>query len=295
VTTEIPPFYVVGPTGSGKSDFAEALAQVTGGEIVNADAYQIYRGLPVLTACPSTASRAAVRHHLYEVVPPERICDAGRYLDLARPVLAGIVSRGKLPIVTGGSGLYVKALTHGLNEAPGSDPALRRQLDQLTPGELQGLLRRLDPVSAASITPENRRYVQRAVEVCLIARQPASSLRQAWANDPPGLRGVCLVRPRAELHLRIHHRVRAMWQSGALEEVRAVGEWSTTSSKAIGVAEIREFLQGNVSREACIAAIETATRRYAKRQITWFRRERWLTPIDAASSALAVAKNAGLL
>lgn len=289
------PFYIVGPTGSGKSDFAEALANVTGGEIVNADAYQIYQGLPILTAMPSAATRAAVPHHLYEVLSPGLACDAGHYLELAHPILAELLSRGKLPIITGGSGLYVKALTHGLNEAPRSDPALRLQLDQLTPGELRQLLQRLDPVSGASIAPGNRRYIQRAVEISLLAGQPASSLRQTWTTDPPGLQGVVLMPPREDLHKRIHLRTLTMWDQGVVAEVQSVPEWSPTSAKAIGVAEIRQFLRGSMTREACIESIETATRHYAKRQMTWFRRERWLTPVCGPPNAIEIAARAGLL
>ncbi len=289
------PFYVVGPTGSGKSDFAEALARVTEGEIVNADAYQIYRGLPILTACPSLPAREEIPHHLYEVLPPDQPCDAGRYLDLALPILSGIAARGKLPIVTGGSGLYIKALTHGLNEAPASDPALRRQLDQLSRGELAQLLGRFDPASAASIEPRNRRYIQRAVEISLLVGKPASSLRQAWTADPPELRGVCLVRPREELHERIRRRTLAMLRLGAIDEVRSVTSWSATSAKAIGVAEIQRLLADEISESECVEAMAMATRRYAKRQMTWFRREKWLTPVTGETSAIEIATAANLL
>ena len=295
------PFYIVGPTGSGKSDFAIALARVTGGAIVNADAFQLYRGLPVVTACPDSALWPDVPHHLYEVLSPDQTCDAGRYLSLAIPVLRELASRNRLPIVVGGSGLYVKALTHGLSDAPASHPGLRASLDHLTRGELIRLLAKLDPLSAASIEPGNRRYLQRAVEITLLARKPASELREAWTEDPPGLRGVILNRPREELHDRIHRRALAMLRGGAIEEVRSIASWSSTASKAIGVREIQSLLRGEIDEARCLSAIEISTRRYAKRQASWFRRESWLTSVNVSANggteaqAIEIARSAGLL
>jgi len=289
------PVYLVGPTGSGKSDLALQLARLTGGEIVNADAFQLYHGLPVLTASPSPADCAAVPHHLYGVLSPEETCHAGRYLELARPVLADIAARGVLPIVVGGSGLYIKALTHGLSEAPASQPGLRARLDQLSQGELSRILIHLDPAATATIAGGNRRYIQRAVEISLLAGRPASSLRESWTADPPGLRGLFLIRSRQQLHERIHRRTEAMLQQGAIDEVTAVRKWSATSEKAIGAREIQQLTRGEIDQAACIAAIDLATRRYAKRQMTWFRREHWLLPVTEETGALEIASFARLL
>ena len=290
------PFYVTGPTGSGKSDLALELARITGGEVVNADAFQLYRGLPILTACPSPQAYREVPHHLYEVLGPEESCDAGRYLALATPVLAEISARGRVPIVVGGSGLYLKALTHGLGEPPPSQAALRGCLDQLSRGELSQILARIDPVSAATIEPANRRYRQRAVEISLLARRPASTLREAWTSDPVGLRGILVTRQRDELHTRILRRAQAMLEGGAIAEVTDIAAWSGTASKAIGVREIQAFLRGEMDREACALAIAIATRQYAKRQRPWFRREQWLTTWDAdlPPTAMEIARLVGL-
>jgi tRNA dimethylallyltransferase len=289
-----PVVFVVGPTAVGKTVRALDLARLLGGEIVNADAFQLYRGLPTLTACPSPDERALVPHHLFEVLSPAETCDAGRYLELARPVLADLAGRGKAAVIVGGSGLYVKALTHGLEDTPPSDPELRARLDALSHGEILRLLSRIDPASLASLGPHNRRYLQRAVEITLTARNPASSLRRAWNQTPSGLRGVLLERPREELAERIARRVDAMLAGDAVREVAAVTAWSSTSSRAIGVREIQALRRGETGLEECAEAIRAATRRYAKRQLTWFRRERWLCPTPAAASSIEVARALGL-
>jgi len=244
---------------------------------------------------PLPAACADVPHHLYGVLSPEETCHACRYSELARPVLADIAARGGMPIVVGGSGLYIKALTHGLSEAPASNPALRARLDQLSQGELCRILTRLDPAATSTIAGGNRRYIQRAVEISLLAGKPASSLRESWAADPPGLHGVFLIRSREQLHERIYRRTEAMLQNGAIDEVTAVRNWSATSEKAIGARDIQQLIRGEIDQAACIASIDLATRRYAKRQMTWFRRERWLVPVTEETGAKEIARFAGLL
>lgn len=275
------PIYIAGPTGSGKSDVAIRLAEKVGGEIVNADAFQIYAELRVITARPSREDEERVPHHLYGVLSCAETCDASRYTALAKPIIAEIAGRGKTPIIVGGSGLYIKALTHGLQDAPPGDPEVRAELDALTLQQLQDRLRELDPASADRIDPQNRRYVQRAVEICLVTGQTASEARKAWESDDPSLRGVILTRPREELYERINQRVHLMINEGAIEEVSAVEAWSETAVKAIGVREIQQLLKGEIDRAECIAQIQQASRRYAKRQMTWFNREKWLTSISA--------------
>ncbi len=279
------PIFVCGPTASGKSAFALHLAETCGGEIVNADAFQLYRGLETLTAAPDSTDRARLPHHLYGVIGPDARMDAGSYLRLARPVIAEIIGRGKIPVITGGSGLYLKFLTHGPSPLPAGDPALRAELDARTLEELVAELQRLDPVEASRTDLQNRRYVTRALEICLLSGRPASTLRDQWAAATAAvagnLRGFLLERPREELHRRIAARTRSMLDGGAVQEVAALPDASATCRKAIGFQEIRALVDGKTNRPACEEAINIATRQYAKRQETWFRRETWLQPIPA--------------
>jgi tRNA dimethylallyltransferase len=276
----VPPFYLCGPTASGKSALAIELATQLDGEIVNADAFQLYRGLEIVSAAPSSAEQGSVPHHLYGVLDPTESADAGSYLRLALPVIAEIQSRGKTPIVTGGSGLYLKFLTHGPAPLPTGDAALRAELDARPLADLVAQLAALDPVEASRTDLHNRRFVSRALEICLLTGSPASTLRDGWeaktAAISATLRGSVIRRPRAELHARIARRTQIMLDSGALAEVAALTAVSANCEKAIGFREIRALLAGEIDRPTCEELINAATRQYAKRQETWFRRETWL-------------------
>lgn len=273
------PLYICGPTASGKSGAALAVARALGGEIVNADAFQLYRGLETLTAAPTAAERGQVPHHLYGVLDPTESCDAARYRELALPVLEDLARRGVRPLVVGGSGLYLKFLSHGPSDLPPGDPELRRELDREPLAALYLRLAELDPETAATIDRHNPRYVQRALEICLLSGRPASELRGSFRKDPAGLRGLVLSWPPEELDRRIRTRTRAMLDGGAIEEVAALPDGAGTAAKAIGVPEIRAHLAGGLTRDECGERLVIATRQYAKRQRTWFRRERWLTPV----------------
>lgn len=281
------PFFLTGPTASGKSAVAVLLAERLGGEIVNADAFQLYEGMDLLTAKPSPAELARVPHHLYSVLPAGELCDAQRYRELALPVLADIAARGRTPIVVGGSGLYLKALSHGLAELPPADPVLRAELATWSLETKRTKLLELDPDAAANVPLANPRYVERALEICLLTGQPQSQLRQTFAHVQPLGSGVTLDLPRAELHGRIRRRLLAMVDAGLLDEVRALPEIGPTAARAIGLRELRAHLAGELSLEEALAAMETATRRYAKRQLTWFRRETWLQSICLPAGATA--------
>ena len=274
------PIYICGATASGKSALAIDIARGHDGEIVNADAFQLYRGLEILTAAPDAAQLAAVPHHLYGVLDPAESIDAGKYLRLARPVIEEIQSRGKTPVVTGGSGLYLKFLTHGPAPLPRGDAAMRAELDARPLDDLVAQLRALDPVEAERTALQNRRYVSRALEICLLTGKRASDLRDQGsartAEVEAGLRGIWIGRPRDELHARIALRTRAMLDGGALDEVVSLTNPGPNCQKIIGFREIQDHLAGLTTRAGCEEAINTATRQYAKRQETWFRRERWL-------------------
>ena len=282
MTDDLPqPFHICGPTASGKSALALAMANELDGEIVNADAFQLYRGLEIVSAAPSLEERAGVPHHLFGVLDPAAPMDAGRYLRLALPVIREIQARGKTPVVTGGSGLYLKFLTHGPAPLPAGDAELRAQLDARPLEDLVAELVSLDPVEAARTALKNRRFVSRALEICLLTGGKASALRDQWESATreisANLRGILIRRPRPDLHARIAARTRRMLDGGAIDEVAALTNASANCEKAIGVREIRLLLDGAIDRAACAELINAATRQYAKRQETWFRREHWLT------------------
>lgn len=280
------PFYLCGPTASGKSALALQLAQECDGEIVNADAFQLYSGLDSITAAPSAEEQRRVPHHLYGVLAPKDLCDAQRYGEMAQTTIQEILSRGKIPIVTGGSGLYLKFLTHGPSPLPPGNPTLRAELDALPLEELVAELQRVDPVEAAQINQQNRRYVSRAVEIIRLSGRPVSEQRRQWehvqAEKISSLRGVVLTMERSLLHQRIAQRTKQMLTSGAIDEVaQARDNLSNTCRKAIGIEQILDHLDGKISLARCEELIVQATRQYAKRQITWFQREKWLTPLEA--------------
>ena len=274
------PIYICGPTASGKSSLALEMAENYNGEIVNADAFQLYRGLEIVSAAPSAEEQARVPHHLYGVLEPTESADAQRYVELAKPVIAEIQSRGKTPIITGGSGLYLKFLTHGAAPLPTGDATLRAEMDARPLEDLVAQLEHLDPMEASRTALQNRRFVSRALEICILSGRKASELRDGWekqtAEISSQLRGFVIQRTRADLHARIALRTRAMLDGGALEEVAALSDISNNCEKAIGFREIRSLLTGETDRPTCEELINAATRQYAKRQETWFRREKWL-------------------
>jgi tRNA dimethylallyltransferase len=277
--------FLCGPTASGKSAKAIELAAAYNGEIINADAMQLYRGMEVLTAAPDPIQRVECPHHLYGDISPEETCDAAHFLSLAQPLIAQIHTRGKSVIVTGGSGLCLKFLSHGPSPLPPGDAAIRLELEALDLAQLQEKLLKLDPESAATINPQNRRYLTRAIEISLITGKPAAAQRRHWATEcahrRKKLQGILLSPPREVLHTRIARRAEEMLEHGAIEEVAAIRHsLSHTASKAIGVKQISLMLDGKLTRAQCLKSIIEATRQYAKRQLTWLRRETWLKSED---------------
>jgi len=263
-------FFLVGPTATGKSELTAEVARRLDAEIVSADAFQIYRGFDLLTAKPDADTLAKVPHHLVGTAPISEEMNADKFRKLALRQIGEIHSREKRAIVVGGSGLYIKALTHGLSVVPSADPDLRAQLNELSLADLQKRLRNLDPKTSVDL--KNRRRVVREIEICLLSGKSASEQRDGWQKDVFN-QGVFVFRERDDLYQRINQRVEKMFAAGVIEEVRAAGALGDTASKMIGLREIRDLLAGEISISQCIVQIQQATRRYAKRQLTWFRRQ----------------------
>jgi tRNA dimethylallyltransferase len=279
-------FFIVGPTAVGKTLLALKVAEQLGGEIVNADAFQIYGGLDILTAKPDLKAQARIRHHLLGQISLAESMSAVKFRELAGAALADIHSRKKRAVVVGGSGLYLKAVTDGFDQVPPPDPKLRAELNALSREELTWRLTDLDPRVAARTDLKNPRRVMRAIEIASaqlvipseaegsrcgsfkVTRRDSSTV--ARANE---FRGVLLLRDRDDLYQRINERVNAMFADGVEEEVRALENVGPTAGNALGLKEIRALIAGQISRPDCIAKIQHATRRYAKRQLTWFRHQ----------------------
>ena len=272
------PFFLVGPTAVGKTALAIELAEQFDAEIVNADAFQVYRGLDVLTAKPDAEAQRRVRHHLLSQISLFETMSAASFRELARAALSDVHSRKKNAIVVGGSGLYLKAITHGFDQVPPPDPKMREELNRLPQKELAERLQKLSPELAARTDLKNPRRVIRAIEIAAsvipsrvvatdAVREPQSAPAATATN------GVLLLRHRDDLYQRINERVNAMFRDGVEEEVRALQDIGQTAASALGLKEIRALIAGQISREECIAKIQQATRRYAKRQLTWFRHQ----------------------
>jgi tRNA dimethylallyltransferase len=270
--------HLAGPTGVGKSALALALADRLNAEIVGADAFQIYAGLPLLTAQPSPPDLLRVRHHLVGNVPATMAFDAQRYASDARAIIDGILARGRIALVTGGTGLYFRALIDGFAPTPAANPALRTELEGMDLPTLLIRLESADLEAVARIDVRNKRRVTRAIEIVETSGRPLADFR---ATPRSHARGLLLIRDRTELHERIEKNVRAMFEAGVVEEVRALGgEIGPTATRAIGLREIQALIRGEITRADCEAAMVIATRQYAKRQLTWFRHQTTFRPLD---------------
>lgn len=275
---------MTGPTGVGKSAFSVELAQRLGGEIVGADAFQIYSGLPILTAQPAAALTHRVPHHLIGVLDPGESCNVARFAAMARQCIVDIQSRGKVPILTGGTGLYIKALTHGLTDLPPVDPELRKIISDMEPLEALARLREADADAPDQIDVRNPVRVRRALEIVLSTGKPFSESRGTWKSDGGEFDGILLTRDRIDLRKRIEENVDAMFEEGVIEEVRKAREVGPGASRAIGFREIQDLIAGRTTAHACRGDILTATRRYAKRQLTWCRHQFHFSVIDLTAT-----------
>lgn len=295
------PLLLAGPTAVGKSAIALRLAEELGGEIVSVDSMQVYRGLDIGTAKPSPADRARVRHHLIEVVEVTEPFDAAQFVRLARQAVADIQSRGLLPILCGGTGLYFKAFLDGLGQAPPADAALRAALEATPSAELLDELAERDPATYERIDRQNPRRIIRAVEVIRLTGKPFSAQRADWQPStlapPASTRCFGIARSATDLHQRIEARVDAMFRRGWVAETEQLLNHglarNRTAMQALGYRQIIEHLRGERSLPDTIALIKVRTRQFAKRQMTWFRRQLHLTWIhlEPQSSAEAVVNN----
>ncbi len=289
-----PALVLGGPTASGKSRLAVELARRIGGEIINADAFQLYNGLPILSAQPDAAERALAPHRLYGCLPLSEPSDVASYAAMAREAIRACWLRGRNPILVGGSGLYLRAVLEGLTPGlPEADPELRRELESQSLENLCKQLQERDPVAAQTVDVRNPRRVVRALEVCLLTGRPFSEFRRPRLTTSPV--GIWLSHPRAELHSRIENRTAQMFEQGVVEEVRNAQHHllGPTSKQIIGIESIASFLRGEFSESDAIYRITTATRQYARRQETWFRKETGLLPVpiqDAMNEALRLVR-----
>jgi len=273
---------VLGPTASGKTALSLALAQRFHGEIVNCDSVAMYREFDIGTAKPSTAERASVPHHLLDCVDPTQAVTAGEYARQARQVLAAINARHRLPIVVGGTGLYLRALLEGLFPGPQRSEELRERLRERAasrgPEQLHRILRRLDRAAAERIHANDIPKLIRAIEVCLASRQKMSEL---WQQGRDPLQGFRILRigldpDRAALYDHINQRAGQMFENGLIEETqRLLEKYGTKATPlvSLGYKQAVQFLRGELTRDQTLQAAQQAHRNYAKRQMTWFRRE----------------------
>ena len=274
------PIFIAGPTAAGKSEIALALAEQISGEIISVDSMQVYRGLDIGTAKPSPADRARVPHHLIDICDLTESFDAAQFIRLAQKAVAEIQSRGRAPVFCGGTGLYFKAFLSGLGEAPSANPELRAELEALPFEALLRELRERDPEAYGKIDKQNPRRVIRALEVIRLTGKKFSEQRAEWkstVHSPQSEVFFCLTRQPADMHARISIRVDEMFRRGLVDETRELLrhglDQNQTAMQAIGYRQVVEHLRGGRSLAETIEQVKIRTRHFAKRQLTWFRRQ----------------------
>jgi tRNA dimethylallyltransferase len=289
---------VVGATATGKSSLAIELARALGGEIVNADSMQLYQGMDIGTAKEPESAWRGVPHHLLGIWPVTQAANVADYQKLARAAIDEITARGRVPILAGGSGLYVRAALDDL-DFPGTDPVARdrleRELADLGAPALHARLARLDPAAAAAILPGNGRRIVRALEVIEISGRPFTATMPSYGQNRPAVQ-LGLLLPRPELDQRIAARVDRMWQAGLEAEVRELAAQGLrdgrTACRALGYQQVLRYLDGASTLEEARLETIRATKRFARRQESWFRRDprvRWLDASQPAEALLAQA------
>lgn len=284
--------FIVGPTGAGKTEISIKLAKKIGGEIICCDSMQIYKGMDILTAQPSEKEKRAVKHHLFGIKKPTQNFSVAQYRKLALEKIKEIHEKGKIPVFTGGTGLYVQALLDGLFPSPGEDTGLRRRLYRYA--EKQGVfelykrLKKIDPQAAAIINKNDLRRVIRALEVHKLTGRTISELKKLTKGGIRGLYEINLFciyyKDRAKLYERINDRVEEMFEKGLVNQVKKLSgiKLSKTASQALGIKQVAGFLENRYSLDQAKALLKKDTRRYAKRQISWFRQKILDTPLIRA-------------
>ncbi len=286
---------VVGATATGKSRLAITLARALGGEVVNADSMQLYRGMDIGTAKEPAAARQGVPHHLLDIWPVTQPANVADYQKLAQATIDDIAARGRVPVLAGGSGLYVRAALDDLH-FPGTDSGTRARLEdelaRLGPAALHARLATLDPAAATAILPGNGRRLVRALEVIELTGRPFTATLPSYAQVRPAVQ-IGLTLPRPELDVRIAARVDRMWQAGLEAEVRLLAAQGLrdgrTASRALGYQQLLRYLDGECTLDEAHAETVKATRRFARRQESWFRRDpriHWLNAADPGERLL---------
>lgn len=292
---------IAGPTASGKTAVAVELALRLDAEVVSADSMQVYRDMDILTAMPTPEEMRGVPHHMLGVFPPDQKCSAAAYRELALGRIQDILARGKRPIVCGGTGLYINALTRPLSFAAQGDDAIRAELTRIAEAEggrerLHEQLKAVDPAAAARLHPNDVRRVVRALEIYRITGRTQSeqaALDAQRGDGPFSERVYALDWPREALYARIDRRVDEMLQSGLVDEVRRLMKNEaafSTAAQAIGYKEIAAALRGECALAEAVETLKRATRNYAKRQLTWFRRDarvRWVAAQGLSAAEIA--------
>jgi tRNA dimethylallyltransferase len=284
---------IVGPTAAGKSDLSLTLARALDGEVINADSMQLYRGMDIGTAKLRPSERGGVPHHLLDIWDVTNAASVSEYQELARAAIREIRSRGRIPVIVGGSGLYVRAVIDNL-VFPGTDPQLRDRLEgelaEIGAPALHARLASMDPAAAAAILPGNGRRIVRALEVVELSGRPFSATLPGYESVYETIQ-IGLDLPRPELDRRIEDRVHRIWRAGFVAEVRGLAaaglSEGRTASRALGYAQVLRFLAGEWTEDQAAAETVRATRRFARRQESWFRRDPRITWLPAGSADLA--------
>ena len=286
---------LLGPTGVGKTEVSILLAKALDTEIISADSMQIYRGMDIGTAKPSEEQRMNIKHHMIDSVSPVEPFSVGRYIEDVKPIIENLHKENKIPIIAGGTGLYIKAMNRGIFSGPSADWKLREELALLEEGQdgaLYSYLQELDPEAAAKIMPADTRRIIRAIEVCLKTKQGMSELQQKLTRPLPyEFIKIGLTRNRKELYRMLEERVDKMIDAGLVEEVKKLTSLVSNSKlqtpnfelscmQAIGYKEIAMYLNGEIPLEEAVRLIKRNTKRYAKRQFTWFNKEEDIHWID---------------
>ena len=299
-TEKISVLVVCGPTGSGKTALALSLSETFPLEIISADSRQVYRRMDIGTAKATIQEQAAIPHHMIDLIDPEQEFSVAEFVDKAQPLIREISARGKIPCIVGGTGLYIRALLGGLAQLPSSDPKLRKNLYQREhadgPGSLFRELQQVDPAAAAEIHPNNIVRIVRALEVCTLSGRKISELKaeHRFAEQPYRVMKLTPDFPRTELYSRINLRTEQMIASGLVDEVRSLVASYSLELKALqtlGYREVVHYLRNDITAEQMVGDIQTHTRQYAKRQLTWFRKETDIIWVDSSMKSGRVVES----